>query len=252
MTCEEFEDILLDSRHCVGGNGWMFRASRAELVREHVNNCPACSTKMSETTRLEGTLDQLRASTMQIEAPPSVEKKLLEAFRENAARRPSAVGFVFPKLVWVSIAAVALVVASVFLYSKLQPYSVVLDEAKKSSSDRVIPPRLMPELSSAGVPMVSPSLNADKNSRTTTKRRFAPAHKRNTEDNRSPSIVEASNLLSLNGGGSVVRVTLPVSSLIAMGVPVRPDLSESRVTADVWMDPFGAVVGVRLVPASAN
>jgi hypothetical protein len=55
--------------------------------------------------------------------------------------------------------------------------------------------------------------------------------------------------LSLNGGSNVVRVTLPLSSLVAMGVPMRPDLSDRRVTADVMRDPFGAVVAVHLVEA---
>jgi hypothetical protein len=37
-----------------------------------------------------------------------------------------------------------------------------------------------------------------------------------------------------------------------MGLPVHADLSDPRVTADVWMDPFGAVVGIRLVPTKAS
>jgi hypothetical protein len=55
--------------------------------------------------------------------------------------------------------------------------------------------------------------------------------------------------LALNGGSNVVRVTLPLSSLVAMGVPVYPEMSDRRVTADVMMDPFGAVVAVRFVEA---
>jgi hypothetical protein len=42
-------------------------------------------------------------------------------------------------------------------------------------------------------------------------------------------------------------VTVPLSSLVAMGVPVHPEVSDGRVTADVMMDPFGAVVAVHLV-----
>ena len=58
--------------------------------------------------------------------------------------------------------------------------------------------------------------------------------------------------LALNGGSSIVRVTLPLSSLVAMGIPVHPDASDPRVTADVLMDPFGAVVRIRLVEASTK
>jgi hypothetical protein len=62
----------------------------------------------------------------------------------------------------------------------------------------------------------------------------------------------AGDELSLNGGGSIVRVTLPLSGLVAMGIPVHPDASDPRVTADVMMDPFGAVVGIRLVEANTR
>jgi hypothetical protein len=67
-----------------------------------------------------------------------------------------------------------------------------------------------------------------------------------------PSVLPVSDELSLNGGGNVVRVTLPFSSLVVMGVPVRPDVSDRRVTADVMMDPFGAVVAIHLVEAKST
>jgi len=253
MTCEEFEQILLNSHDCSSGDGWMLRASRTALVQEHVKDCPACATRIAETTRLEDALDRFRVSTKHMEAPVSVEEKLLHTFRENAAMRHSARGFVFPwKLLWVSMATVVLVVAGILLRSKLAPDSVLPEQTKNSSSDGMIPPRPVPDVSSAPATASDQSRNpAKENPQIILRRRFAETHARTTEPGKVPAKVEASDVLSLNGGGSVVRVTLPVSSLIAMGVPVRPDLSESRVTADVWMDPFGAVVGVRLVPASA-
>lgn len=247
MTCEEFEQILLDSQHRASGDGWMLRASRTALVQQHVNHCPACAARMAENTRLEDALDQFRVSMKHLEAPVSVEGKLLQTFRANAARRNSARGFVFSwKLVWVSMAAIALIGAGILLHSKLVP-----DETRNSSSDRAIPARSVPDISSARSNDESRNPGIG-NPRTALKRRFTQAHARTTDPGRAPAIVQASDVLSLNGGGSVVRVTLPVSSLVAMGVPVRPELSESRVTADVWMDPFGAVVGVRLVPANAS
>ena len=89
--------------------------------------------------------------------------------------------------------------------------------------------------------------------RTILRPRNAAAHKAGTKPGRDRGPIPVSDVLSLNGGGSIVRVTLPFSSLIAMGVPVRPDLSDSRVTADVWMDPLlerSWESGV--VPAGAN
>jgi hypothetical protein len=55
--------------------------------------------------------------------------------------------------------------------------------------------------------------------------------------------------LSLNGGGSIIRVTLPLSGLQVMGVPVDSEASDPLVMADLTLDPFGGIVGFRLVEA---
>lgn len=254
MTCDEFEAILLDSQRRVIPGGWVLRASRAALVQEHVDHCRACATRMGEIRRLEEALDQLRVSRMNIEAPPSVEKELLQAFRESAARQHFATRVAFSwKPVWLAVATVALVVTSILSYMKVRPDSVLTGKTDRSGSERVISTRSLPVISSAAAPETDQDRKpSPENPRTTPKRRRGRLDSGIREASGVPRLVQASDALSLNGGGSVVRVTVPVSSLAAMGVPVRPDLSENRVTADVWIDPFGAVVRVRLVPASAS
>ena len=73
MTCEEFERILVDSSSSSTPGGWMLRASREALLQAHVQDCPACATKMAEAARLENALNQLRLSRRHIEAPATVE-----------------------------------------------------------------------------------------------------------------------------------------------------------------------------------
>lgn len=253
MTCEEFDQILLDSRHHVNGDGWMLRISKAALVDAHVQSCPVCATKMAETTRLEDGLDQLRLSTMHMEAPSWVEKRLLDAFRREGARRRPSVRRAIPwRLVWVSVATFVLAAGCIESYSRFGSDSLVTVES--SNGERVvIQPRFSPGVSSTARQAIDQSRKStSEKPRTILRPRDAAAHKAVTEPGRDQGPILASDVLSLNGGGSIVRVTLPFSSLIAMGVPVRPDLSDSRVTADVWMDPFGAVVGVRVVPIRAS
>jgi len=253
MTCDEFEQLLLDSQHRVIPEGWMLRASKAALIQEHVNSCRTCATRMGEISRLEKALDHLRVSRMHIEAPPSVEKELLRAFRERAARRHLGTRLAFSwKLAWLAAATLTLVVTSLLMYSKLKPNSTLTEKTERSGSERVISPRSVPVIASAASGIDRTQKPSPTNPRSTPKRRLAQAGTGITQAGRVLHFVPVSDSLSLNGGGSVVRVTLPVSSLAAMGVPVRPDLSENRVTADVWRDPFGAVEGVRLVPANAN
>jgi hypothetical protein len=209
---------------------------------------------MAEATRLEDALDRLRVSTMNVKAPVSVEKNLLDAFRENAARQDPAIWLGFPwKLVGVSMATVVLVVTSALLYSKLRPDAASREATNSNASEGAISSRVVPETSSMAALPIDPSRKpGTEHTRSTSGHHFAEAHSKVTERGSGTSVVQANDVLSLNGGGSVVRVTLPVSSLVAMGVPVRPDLSESRVTADIWMDPFGSVMGVRLVPPHSS
>jgi hypothetical protein len=72
------------------------------------------------------------------------------------------------------------------------------------------------------------------------------------EDGGRRSPIPAVDEFSLNGGSSIVRVTLLLSSLVAMGIPVHPDIPDARVIADVMIGPFGAVMGIRLVEAKTR
>jgi hypothetical protein len=252
MTCDEFEQFLLDSSHCrSGGDGGLVKASKAAVIQVHVENCPVCAKKMAEATRLQDALEQLRASTMHLQAPAAVERSLLDAFRQQAARRETAVG---RRPVWLwAAAALVLLAAGLRLYSSFSTEFPLKSENNGKGSKLEIQSSPSPDLSRAAKEAFNKNPGASaENAATVSRRRVAQADKPIARGMARNASVPPSDELSLNGGGSVVRVTLPFSSLTAMGLPVRPDLSDTRVTADVWMDPFGAVVGIRLVPAGAS
>jgi hypothetical protein len=255
MTCDEFEQVLLDSScYQSGGDSSLLGASKASVIRAHVESCPVCATKMAETTRLQGALDQLRVSTMRLQAQAAVERNLLDAFRQQAARRHVSVGRASAlRFAWLSAAALVLLAAGFHLYSGLRPHFPLKSENNSKGSKLEIQHASSPGISGAEKEAFNRNSGATaENGAAVFRRRVAQADKpisRRIARNASSPV---SDELSLNGGGSVVRVTLPFSSLTAMGLPVRPDLPNTRVTADVWMDPFGAVVGIRLVPAKAS
>lgn len=248
MTCEECEQILLDSRRHRNGKGWVLRVSTATLIEAHIKNCPTCATKMTETTRLEDALDQLRVATQQFQAPPEIEKNLLDAFRQETARRQRSFDNVFAwKLAWLCTATLVVVAAGLFLYSRLRPSPSLTLEGNRPGHEARIEATPAQNFPGTATEAYAPPNHATaKDDIRGSTHHIAKAQKATHE-----SIIGRAGIpgeeLSMNDGGSIVRVTLSVSSLVAMGVPVRPELSESRVTADVWMDPFGAVLGVRLV-----
>ena len=247
MTREELERVLLDSSSGVTTGRWMLRAYREALVKAHVQNCPACATKMTEAAQLGGALDELRLSTRHMRAPAAVEKTLLDAFHREAAKRRSSVRGALPwRLVWLSAAAVVLVTAGLLFFSRLRPSSPVTPENHETEAES----RMPYSPADPGVVERAPNENrglATDNPVSASRSRVSKARKpkSGTVELRTPATLN--DELSLNGGGSVVRVTLPMSSLTAMGLPVHADLSDPRVTADVCIDPFGDVMRVRLV-----
>jgi anti-sigma factor RsiW len=253
MTCEECEQFLLDSRHHTNGDGWMLRASRAALIQTHIENCPACATKMTETTKLDDALDQLRVATKQFQVSPEIEKNLLAAFRQEAARRRRSFDSVFAwRLAWLCTATLVLVAVGMFLYSRLWLSHPLTHEGSRPGNEARIEAPAAPGFSGAAAEALDPynHATAEHGNRGSTHRLRKVS--RATHESVSGRVAIPGEDLSMNGGGNIVRVTLPFSSLVAMGVPVRPDISDSRVTADVWMDPFGAVVGIRLVEPKAS
>jgi hypothetical protein len=253
MTCEECEKVLLDSRHHPNVDGWMLSISRAALIQAHVENCPTCAAKMTETTKLDDALDRLRVATKQFQASPEIEKNLLEAFRQETARRRRSSDSVFAwRMAWLCTATLVLVAAGTFLYSRLWLRPPQTHEGNRPGNEARIEAPARPGFSGAATEAFDRynHVTAERDTRGSTPHR-AKAHGA-IHESLSGRVAIPGEDLSMNGGGNIVRVTLPFSSLVAMGVPVRPDISDSRVTADVWMDPFGAVVGIRLVQPKAS
>ena len=255
MTCEECEQILLDSNCDVDGKGSIPGVSVMNLAKSHAQDCPACAAKMFEVDKMKDALDQLRLTTMHMEAPAAIEANLLAAFREMAGRDPS-VPWKFPwKLVWGAAAALLLAALGVTFYPAMRSKSPVTVQIEKNHSEQLAQRQMSPIIS------VATGRAEVENHRPNTGRpvsrgfggvaakRDKPPHE-GSVGRRSPT--PAADELSLNGGGSIVRVTLPLSSLVAMGVPVHPDISDPRVTADVMMNPFGSVMAIRLVEAKPS
>jgi hypothetical protein len=255
MTCEECEQLLLDSRNCFSYKGWMPGVSILNLARSHAQSCPACAAKMSEIAEMNDALDQLRLSTRHMEAPPAVEMNLVAKFHKGITARTPSVATTFPwRWVWGPAAVLLLVAAGFVLYSTLKPRSPIAVHTGGGEQEHLAQRQLsrVPSGATAGGIGIEDHLsNADRIVTASPGGNVAKVGKPGHEQMRRFPL-PVGDQLSLNGGSRVVRVRLSLSSLVAVGVPVSPDVSDRRVTADVMMDPFGAVVAIRLVQVETS
>jgi hypothetical protein len=251
MTCEECERILLDSRNATRNDGRIVAVFVLNLAQSHAESCSACAAKMSELTKLDDALSQLRASTINMKAPAVVETNLLAVFRRmRPVRRECGASTFSWRIIWGSAVVLLLVSAGVILYAALRPRSPITAQAERKDREHLAEERLPTVLSplNAGRAVIEnyrPGF--DRKAATSSVVRLTKRGKRFHEGIRQRPALPVGEELYLNGGSTVVRVTLPLSNLAAMGVPVYPGISDQRVTADVAIDPFGAVIAIHMV-----
>jgi hypothetical protein len=261
MTCEECEQILMDRRNGAGTGGGMPSVSILNLAKEHAQSCAACAAKMSEISHLDDALHQLQISTIGMEAPGNIERSLLATFRERTRPQDSPINrLVSWRVACVLVAAVLIVAAVMVFYSghglrKSSAHKIGTEAGGHIEAESPMQQSPTVASGSVGTPNRSEKVRNRSNGEpiaagsvgVTTK---VNQPKRANRTHGSP--IAVGDDLALNGGGSILRVTLPLSSLVAMGVSVRPEASDPRVTADVTMDPFGTVVRIRLVEANTK
>jgi hypothetical protein len=252
MTCEEYERILLNLRHdYTRRRDWLVGLSLWDLAKEHAEHCVVCAGKIADDSKVNSALDQLRLSTMGMEAPATVEEHLVTEYRQRTTTRGRSVaGW---RLTWATVPALFVVAACVTLYIALRPRSSgtvqtdgLAHEAPAQRLSSVRPDAI------AVQPVIVHQRSRRRLSSTVSKGHPPKVDKAMQQPIAQRFFLPASEDIALNGGSDVVRVTLPLSSLAAMGVPVHPDISNRRVIADVARDPFGAVIAIHLVGMNSS
>jgi anti-sigma factor RsiW len=178
----------------------------------HLLDCPACAARMSRHRELEAGFRAVAAGFRRVEAPPRVEARLRSAFRRQAGsefRAPSRRWI--PVVTWAAAFA-AMIALAVFLVRPRQP------EAARPPVQRTI------ELA-----MLQPQADSDG---------FIP-------------LPNAAGLASGDAADeddvNLVRVEVPRSAMIALGLDVSADRAEELVAADVMLGSNGIARAVRFL-----
>ncbi len=237
MTCSDFETIIIE----IARDRLMDAATR-ERGLEHIRRCTPCATLLVEERALSRDLRALSARCAAEEIPERIEAALLAAFRQAPAQtRRSAPTIVAPRRRrWLlAVAALALLTFGISL-------AAWIASSHKGGAPAIgttgggAPPTSVPaphEKSDQTRPQVAEILPPD---------RRIPAPRSERRQKRSATVMQGGELIPFEGG-QLVRVRMPRSNLIPLGIPLDQERASETIKADVLLSNDGLARAIRLV-----
>jgi hypothetical protein len=268
MNCPDFETIVIE----IARGRLMDAAERARGL-EHIRSCASCAALLGTERALSRDLRALSAEGAAEEIPERIETALLAAFRERAAA-PALTRIVATSSRRRRLAVVALALLTFGLAlagleglerwmaapsERGSPARGSTDGGVASTPADAPTPEETPEKSSRPSPPIVVERRPDRSiSNSISERR----RKRLTEAhaNRRPAndivprefvtqffpVMQGGELIPLESG-RIVRVRMPRSNLIPLGIPFNQERANETIKADVLLSNDGLARAIRLV-----
>ncbi len=250
MNCQDFESIILGM-----ARAQLLEASARRQTIAHIAGCPACADKFAEQQELTAAVRATAKSLANEGASAQVEQSLRQAFRERTVTnvRP-AFGFLTAwKWQWPKPALLATAAAILFLV-----FAGVI--WRWSSADNGQETAITPHLPSAPArkdPDNLPKPFAPTN-QPELRQQIASGRRRTVRGAKaSPTIREevTTDFIALANenelvpleSGQVLRVELPTSTLISMGLPITAEDVSKPILADLLVGQDGMARAIRFV-----
>jgi len=270
MTCSDFETIIIE----IARDSLMDSATR-ELGLEHIRRCTTCATLLVEERALSRDLRALSARCAAEEMPERIETALLAAFRQAPGQtgqtRRSAPTIVAPRIVaprtvaprrrrWLlAVAALALLTFGIslaaWIASSHKREAPAIGSTGGGSSPTSVPaPHEKSDQTRRQVAEVLP-LDRRIPAPMSEKRQKRSANvNRLSASNDAPSefvtpffpVIQGGEMIPFEGG-QLVRVRMPRSNLIPLGIPLDQERASETIKADVLLSNDGLARAIRLV-----
>lgn len=214
------------------------------------------SQRLSDDERLTLELKSLAAEMNHLEAPASVEAKVLQAFRARRVVVPITVKRSNSRYWLAAVAAVLLIAISVVALrwqtgSEAPRETFAAKESPSKPKDEPKNPAPQSELTRESEHQAVndlPKRNERKPVRSRARRSESPQLANHTREIATDFIpLRYMNAASLQDGGQIVRVELPRSALANFGLPVNMDRYNEKVKADVIFGVDGLAHAIRFV-----
>jgi len=252
MLCRDFEKIAGDL-----AAGRLMEAGRRERALRHASECSACALWLNAERTLEAGLRALAEGAEESEASPHLKLALRAAFdrQVKAAPVPISAPARSRNLArgWVAVAALVLLSVAVAFLSRS-----ALKKEDVSSRENPAPPSIPAQREQAPQRVVEPdnqeqkvenSLAQKTSSEGRARRSAATSDDVARNDETDTDYIPLTYLADATAmeSGTVLRVELPHSALIAMGLPAPVERIDSRVKVDVVVGDDGVARAVRFV-----
>jgi hypothetical protein len=251
MNCQDFEKTVLAL-----ARNQLLDALTREQGLAHAEVCVQCAARLAEERTLLANLRLVVAAVAKEKAPAHVEEALLTAFRAQLARREAPASRALPVKgrwgQWRMVAAWAAVILIAVLLS--------VAWLKRGSDDQQQAARQLPASPTpqGAVPVPNRVVNAAEqklaNNLIAVQRAKPRPRVRQVTAPESESatqfylLAEAGELAPLESG-RVVRVEVPVSTLITLGLPIPAESLNQSVQADLLLGQDGLARAIRFSPA---
>ena len=260
MNCQKFESVAADL-----ARGQMMEAEVLGDAQTHRAQCPRCTSRLSDEEMLTRGLHSLAGDMNLLEAPASIEARLLGAFRQPQVVVPLSRKQPSRRYWLTAVAALFLIVLGLAVYSWRRS-ETPKDKfaAAPVGNQKEIAPTPIPEQANE-VTVQSDNGKGDKSKpRRRPHSSFNPRAlqaKNGAGNSRNSNILNhASNEIatefmplgylnasSLRDGGQIVRVEVPRTTMASFGIPVNMDRYNERVKADVLLGVDGVAHAIRFV-----
>jgi hypothetical protein len=250
MNCRDFEAIVIE----MARDRLMDAVSR-ERGLEHIQRCASCATLLIEERALSRDLRALSARCAAEGIPERIEAGLLTAFRQAA---PAPIVAPRRRRWLLAVAALALLTFGISLAgwiasSPRQEAPVVSTDGGSAPTNISATPVVIDQTPPRVVEVRQRYRRARDARSGKRQKRLAPANRRSAGDDAPREFVtqffpvmQGDELIPLEGG-QLVRVRMPRSNLIPLGIPFNQERASETIEADVLVSNDGLARAIRLV-----
>ena len=262
MNCQKFDGVVPDL-----ARGQIMEAEVRRDALAHSSECNICSSRLRNEEALTRSLSALAVEMSSVDVPPSVEARLLQAFRQPNVVVPMPVRRSYGRYWLTAIAAMLLVVLGVLAFrlsDKLpdSPRYAGVKPPKVTGSNAVVQPVKAPEPVRFETSQDSGPVTVRNKPKPPKKRSsINPIALQASAARSRPNAVQSNhaeiatefmplgylNPRSLQDGGQIVRVEVPRTTLASFGLPVNMERFEEKVKADILFGVDGRARAIRFV-----